>query len=195
MPPVPWRRVRDWECIACGSCCRRFYVPLNRREAVRIATKYGWDKIEIVHGKTVLRRVNGRCIFQVGNLCSLGNDKPVVCKTWPILVMEKPIYGRGEEAIFQLDEMYYVYVDLRCPSVRLGRPSQRLVEMVIPEAIRIKRTGGPQRFTTSSLRSPASVITISETRGFSIDLLEFPAFSHQQPRQQREPPWLRGPLP
>ncbi len=191
MPPIPWRRVKDWECVACGSCCRRFYVPLSREEAVGIAAKYGWDKLEIVHGKTVLKRVNGGCIFQVDNLCSLGNNKPIICKTWPILVMKKPVYGRGEEAAFQLDEMYYIYVDLRCPNIVLGRPSRRLVDRVIPEAIRIRRNGGPQRFTTSSLRTPIPLITISEIGEPSISLSRFPAFSLQQPRRLHEPPWLR----
>ncbi|MGY0287910.1 MAG: YkgJ family cysteine cluster protein [Candidatus Methanodesulfokora washburnensis] len=127
---LSWSKVKDWTCFACGECCKWFFVSLRPDEAVRISSTYGRDKIEIVHGKPILRRIGNSCVFLHGNLCLLGDEKPIACKLWPIIIMRE---GDAESYFCG----YHVYFDNRCPGVQKGRPSDRLYR-VIMEAIHLK---------------------------------------------------------
>ena len=127
---LPWSKVKDWVCFACGECCKWFFVSLRPDETIRISSIYGRDKIEIVHGKPILKRIGGSCVFLHENLCLLGDEKPIACKLWPIIFMregDSQSYFNG----------YYIYFDSRCPGVKKGRPSDRLYRAII-EAIRLK---------------------------------------------------------
>ncbi len=162
MRPIPWARVRDWNCLACGECCKRFVIPLRADELARILHTFGEWAIEFKLTKAYIRKPysGSRCIFQYRMqdrwLCILQEMgmKPVACKLWPFIPLVKPKYGRDREAFFEhLGERFYIYVDPRCPGVALGRPSLRLIQNVLPEVIEL-RLGikAKQRFTTSSIR-------------------------------------------
>jgi len=157
--PIPWARVRDWNCLACGECCKWFVIPLRADELARILHTFGEWAIEFRLGKAYIRKPFSRCIFQYRRqdkwLCALQevDMKPVACKLWPFIPLTKPKYGRDQEAAFEhLGERFYVYVDPRCPGISLGRPSSHLVQRVLPEIIELRlgmRTR--QNFTTSRL--------------------------------------------
>lgn len=146
---LPWSRVRKWTCFACGECCRWFFVSLRPDEAIRISSIYGRDKIEVIHGKTIIRRIGDSCVFLWGNLCLLGDEKPIACKLWPIVFMEE---GDAESYF----DGYHIYFDDRCPGVQRGRPSERLY-MTIIEAIRLKEGQKIRQIYTTARIEPSSI--------------------------------------
>lgn len=130
---VPWRLVASWHCSACGNCCKEYRVRLRAYEYLKLR-KTGL--IEEKAGRFYIRKIGRLCPFQSGNICSLGNFKPVACKLYPFSVLKK-----GEEnALFEFEgEEFYVYVDDFCWNVRLKgdlRPSAEIVPKV-EEAIEI----------------------------------------------------------
>ncbi len=141
---LPWSRVRDFECYACGICCYYFRVPLQLHEALAIAKTFGPSTVTLLGGKQYIAKDDGEpCPFLVKlggrQLCSLQDLglKPRACKLWPFRIYKKPEHGREEEAYFshRLGE-FYVYVDQRCPGISFGRPTPRLIS-TIEEAVEI----------------------------------------------------------
>ncbi len=126
---VPWRRVSRWTCLACGKCCRVYKPRLTFYEYLTLPKAF----VEERKGKYYIRKFNGLCPFQHGNVCAIQEKKPLSCKLFPF-----SIYERGEdEALFVYgDEEYYVYIDTFCENVLLGRPTKELVK-AIEEAIKI----------------------------------------------------------
>jgi len=136
---VPWRRIRDWRCIACGECCRHFSVPITQEEWRTIVDLYGLGFTTVINGKPHIRSsVSGGCIFQRRSqgmwLCAIQSVKPLVCKLWPFRIYGHPRHGDPDSASFtyRRQEMF-VYCDPRCSGVFLGPPSPHLAESVIPE--------------------------------------------------------------
>ncbi len=143
---VAWRRVASWHCSACGVCCRHYRVRLSAYEYLKLK----WTGfVEEKNGRFYIRKVNGRCPFQIDSLCSLQKTvKPLACKLYPFSV-----YTKGnDEAAFEYDgEEYYVYVDTFCPNVRVSKGrSERITEMV-REAVMLFRMEGEHRLLTKNL--------------------------------------------
>jgi Fe-S-cluster containining protein len=167
---VPWSRVASWTCDGCGECCAWFTVPVTMHEYARISHSYGHDVLTLGLGRAYLRRRgDGCCIFQYCEdsrwLCGLQADKPYVCKMWPFTVCKEPLHGRQQAASW--DGPYgrvYVYVDLRCPRLTLGEPTQYLIDKVLPESVDIamgKRTA--QLYTT---RIPPQAVAAQPGTGY-----------------------------
>jgi len=137
--PVPWGRIRDWNCIACSECCRHFSVPITREEWRTIVELYGLGFTTVIKRQPHLRStISGRCIFQrwiQGRwLCTIQTVKPLVCKLWPFRVCNHPEHGDPESASFiHRRRQIFVYCDQRCSGVSAGSPSIHLVSSVIPE--------------------------------------------------------------
>ncbi len=128
---VPWRKVHSWHCTACGRCCNEYLVPLRTYEYLRLK----WTGfVEERFGKFYIKKINGKCPFQVGRLCMLqGELKPIACKLYPFKIRKKG----DEKAEFEYKgERFYVYVDVFCPNVVLGKPSESLRRMIV-EAIQV----------------------------------------------------------
>lgn len=141
---VPWSKIQDWFCTACGDCCKEFKVPLRTYEAVLLSKIFGFYCMELGVGTTYLKRwLDGRCIFQIKigrrMICGIQSIKPIACKMWPFAVFEAPRYEQGKEASFDFrGETYFVYVNSYCRGLVYGRPSFRLINSVIPEFIELK---------------------------------------------------------
>lgn len=140
---LPWSAISSYHCLACGTCCYHFAVPLRFNEAIKIARSFGWSNIENRKGRLFIRKINGRCPFLIHSgslgLCYLQSIgiKPKACKLWPFHISERPEHGRSDEAIFTTKQgTFYVYLDARCPGVKLGRPDEALVSTLI-EALEI----------------------------------------------------------
>lgn len=90
--------------------------------------------IEEKVGRYYIRKVGNNCPFQIGNLCSLqGEAKPIACKLYPFVVLKKG----NEKALYEYNnEEFYVYVELGCPNLKLGRANDK-IEMLIGEAIQL----------------------------------------------------------
>jgi Fe-S-cluster containining protein len=159
MAYIPWRRVADWKCTNCGTCCRRLKIILTPQEADDIAEHFGESRV--ARGPVPrLGKTSGRCHFQrqsdSGSLCLLQNTglKPASCKTFPFMVARKPLRGSGEaEAVFRPGDVY-VYASDRCPSIRLGEASDRLAGQLLPEVVEIALHGRKEQVYTTSRNPP-----------------------------------------
>lgn len=120
---MPWSRVHSWHCIACGECCKHFKVPLTFWEYLK------FRKLGVVEErrKYYLRKINGRCPFQIGRFCGIQESKPLVCKLFPFTIRQR---GDDSALFYYGDDEYYVYVDVFCRNIVFGGPSFRFKEMV-----------------------------------------------------------------
>ncbi len=153
---IPWTSINNWACQACGNCCIGYRVPLKMDEFVRVTNTYGPDKVEYGLGKVYLRvGPNRRCIFQRPTMsrwiCTLQGMKPLACRIFPFRLHKNPIYKRGDNSLISFNgEKYHLYLDPVCKGVIHGKPSERFVNMVIPE---ILKTGigiaQKQKYSTS----------------------------------------------
>ncbi|OYT49720.1 zinc/iron-chelating domain-containing protein [Candidatus Bathyarchaeota archaeon ex4484_231] len=143
MMPVPWSHVSYWRCTGCGICCKKFDVVLKFDEWLRLVKTYGIGVTTAGLNKFYLnKRPDGSCVFltQSGNIsfCGLQNMKPLACKLWPFRILDKPKYGRPNEAAFNYNgRRLYVYIDPLCPEILWGKPTPKMVYKVIPEFIEI----------------------------------------------------------
>lgn len=158
---LPWSRVSDFRCYACGLCCYRFQIPLKPQEALSIERLFGPGYVTSVAGKLYIRKEEGGpCPFLVernGKLVCHLQDlglKPKACKLWPFRIYHKPEYGRAEEAYFSHRlGSFYVYVDQRCPGIKLGRPKPRLIK-TIEEAVEIWLGARSNQLLTTAILRP-----------------------------------------
>jgi Fe-S-cluster containining protein len=140
MKYIPWSKVSDWYCRTCGKCCKIFKVPLSFIEVNLLSKKFGFYCIEAYAGSFYLKRINGKCIFQFNNLCSIHPFKPMACKLWPFSINEIPKYGEKDSSYFEYKgEVFYVYLNSYCEGIVPGKPSFRLVNKTIPELIELIR--------------------------------------------------------
>ena len=141
MLPVPWRYIQDWNCPACGQCCRGFQVVLNYVEWVSIVKTYGVEFTEPSISQFCIKRKNdGTCIFlhnyHGSCLCGLQNMKPLACKLWPFKISNQPRYGRANEAEYNRGEVkLYVYVDPFCVGLKWGTPTQEFMNTKLAEFV------------------------------------------------------------
>ncbi len=121
---LPWRKVREWRCHACGRCCLAYTPKLTYYEYLKMPEQFVVEK----RGKYYIRKFGKRCPFQSGNLCMIQSSKPLSCRLFPFSV-----HRRGDEmALFEYGgEEFYVYVDPFCPNVVPGEPSKSLTERVL----------------------------------------------------------------
>jgi hypothetical protein len=143
MEPIPWRRVKSWNCITCGICCKEFDVALGYKEWTNIIRNFGVGAIKPSVTRLCLgKKGDGTCVFlyySFGSwLCGLQLDKPRACKLWPFKVLLQPKYGRGSEAIYRFREKdFFLYVDPSCLGLTWGTPTKRFMYETLPEFIEI----------------------------------------------------------
>ncbi len=154
---LPWSSIRTFRCLACGTCCSHFAIPLRPSEALAIARIFGWHRIEARKGRLFIRKDEGGCPFLV-KMISLGvcylqeiGVKPRACKLWPFHIFRNPEYGRREGAAFPSRYgTFYIYVDTRCPGITLGRPTDALAAAAM-EALEIWLGVRTEQSLTTSL--------------------------------------------
>jgi Fe-S-cluster containining protein len=157
---IPWRKVSFWRCLACGECCKKFRVPLTMFEYVEITSKFGENIIELDLGKAYLRRnpLTGRCVFQkLKNenwICGIQEAKPIACKLWPFIILTKPKQKSDEALFIYKGENVYIYVDKRCPKVKIGKPTSYLINKVLPEVVNLNFNNKTKQFYSTSFLSP-----------------------------------------
>ncbi len=129
---VPWRRVASWHCSACGVCCRVYKPRLTAYEYLKLRNT---GFVEEKMGRFYIRKINGKCPFQHGNLCRLQHSmKPLACRIFPFRV-----YTRGDDAAFfgLHGEEYYVYADPFCPNLKVKSDTREVREIyeMVREAV------------------------------------------------------------
>ena len=101
------------------------------------------DSIEEIRSRIYIRKVRGRCVFQMKNLCLLQplGLKPLSCKLWPFYVSTVPVSdweGREITSLFVLDEReYFAYVNVTCKGIQRGSPEE--MKQAISEVIALYR--------------------------------------------------------
>ncbi|MCS7122262.1 MAG: YkgJ family cysteine cluster protein [Archaeoglobaceae archaeon] len=130
---VPWKKVASWHCTACGRCCYEYKINLRLYEYLKLkATGFVEEKF----GKFYIKKIDGKCPFQVQNLCILQKNKPFACKIYPFRIFRK---GK-EEALFEFNgEEFYVYVDVFCKNVLLKNDlkASKLMIPLVEEAVKL----------------------------------------------------------
>ena len=143
MPPVPWRYVESWSCLACGGCCKGFDVALRFDEWVNVVRTYGAGLTEPRIDRLYLsKKADGTCVFLFSfhdrQLCGLQHMKPKACKLWPFKIYVKPRYCRPNEAVFTAwKKKFFIYVDSLCRGIRWGSPKKEFAQDTLPEFIEI----------------------------------------------------------
>ncbi len=142
MPLVPWRKVENWLCVACGDCCKEFRVPLRAHEAARFASLFGYGCLELGLGGYRLRKgLDGRCVFQVYRggkwICGIQSVKPLACKLWPFFISDEPQDSKDEAEYEFKGYRFYVYVNTFCRGVIYGKPCDAFANKVIPELVEL----------------------------------------------------------
>lgn len=143
MSPIPWRRIKSWNCINCSMCCREYDVVLGYWEWAKIIKDFGVGAIKPSIARLCLgKKDDGTCVFLYNSygkwLCALQWNKPRACKLWPFKIHEQPKYGEDKEAIFSFRERdFFVYVDPSCLGLAFGTPARRFMNGTLQEVIEI----------------------------------------------------------
>ncbi len=157
---VPWRRVASWHCSACGICCMKFKPKLTFYEYLKFREMGFSSFVEEKAGRYYIRKINGKCPFQVGRLCSLqGEKKPLSCKVFPFLVSRRKSgrAGREDEALIEVGgEEFFVYVSTDCPNTVLGKAGREM-EMLATQAVMLVTCGARLKDWSITCRKPESL--------------------------------------
>lgn len=107
------------KCVRCGACCRSNNIPIYKSEIKRIK-KLGYkESYFVVHDDTstslmgilynkgtILKKVNGRCIFLKGkNFCTIYDYRPTMCKIYPYANLNYNPQHKRMEAGYVLQDM------------------------------------------------------------------------------------------
>jgi Fe-S-cluster containining protein len=126
---VPWQNVADWNCKACGYCCKLYSVVLGFPEWIRLTKTFGSETtVADLDHFYIKRASDGTCAFLCNNsrnyFCGLQGMKPEACKIWPFKILTSPKYGEEKQAAFNyLGNNLYVYADTMCNGLRYGTPT------------------------------------------------------------------------
>ena len=86
------------DCTACANCCRVATTGVSERDIERLTRALGVSEAEFIEKytmegdpledeKRILRRSgDAGCVFLEGNLCSVYEDRPDICRRFPHLV-------------------------------------------------------------------------------------------------------------
>jgi Fe-S-cluster containining protein len=136
---VPWRYIADWKCNKCGLCCKAYSVVLNFQEWLRIVRNYGVEATTSGLDKLFIKRKSdGSCAFLHNfsnmHLCGLQQMKPKACKLWPFKIVNKPLYGYADDAVYNYGEnRIFVYADSACSGLKYGNPTREFSNLVLKE--------------------------------------------------------------
>ena len=126
---VPWQNIADWNCKACGYCCKLYSVVLSFPEWLNITKTFGMETTVAGLNRFYIKRTgDGSCAFLCNDAnnyhCGLQNSKPEACKIWPFKVLSEPKYGDENQAAYDFGGVrLYVYGDNMCCGLRFGTPT------------------------------------------------------------------------
>ncbi len=126
---VPWQNVADWQCKACGYCCKLYSVVLGFPEWLKISKNFGSETTVTGLDRFYIKRgSDGACSFlcstSLNYFCGLQSMKPKACKIWPFKVLVEPKYGELKQATFDyMGNRLYIYADAMCGGLRYGTPT------------------------------------------------------------------------
>ncbi len=116
-----WKAGLPFSCQQSGKCCHQRggygYVYVNPTERQRLAEHFGLSlgafnrkyTVSEEDGSRILRFVDRACVFLEDGLCSVHENKPVQCRTWPFW-----------EELLESPETYAREVKSFCPGSHSG---------------------------------------------------------------------------
>ena len=94
-----------YQCNGCARCCYK-HIQLNPYEIARLARNRGVDSRAFLAayaelgGSALKRRSDNACVFLRDNRCSVHDDRPLVCRLYPL---GRVIDVDGSESFLRLD--------------------------------------------------------------------------------------------
>ncbi|MCS7115317.1 MAG: YkgJ family cysteine cluster protein [Candidatus Bathyarchaeota archaeon] len=140
---APWQFIANWECRACGLCCKAYSVVLSFQEWLSIVKNYGVETTASDLSKLYLRKKSdGSCVFLYKfsdmHLCGLQHMKPTACKLWPFKVLTSPKFGYAREALYTFNgNKLYIYADSNCKGLVYGKPTWTFATQTLREFVEI----------------------------------------------------------
>jgi Fe-S-cluster containining protein len=121
---VPFEDHR-FECAMCGECCRSRSIPLTFEDIKRISKYKDPRDFVVVFGEKRLvldrREWDSGCVFLRDGKCTIQEDKPLVCRLYPVCVSDYPLMEEEGKSIELEDgSNAFVYVDTSCKGVGKG---------------------------------------------------------------------------
>lgn len=78
------RNRRLFECVRCGNCCRLGFIELTDEDIRRIEGEGHMGFYNLTKsGEKKLKKSDGKCVFLVGDSCSIYESRPEVCRRFP----------------------------------------------------------------------------------------------------------------
>jgi len=86
------------DCQACGNCCKNMRPALDQKDMKRLASHFSMSRDEFKaeylvkdsEGEFVVRKKP--CPFLSGNLCSVYQDRPEACRSYPHLHKKELVF-------------------------------------------------------------------------------------------------------
>lgn len=98
--PYSRRSVFSYDCHGCGRCCYDKIIHLNPYEVSRLAqnremgTTDFLERYTAANGTALKQRDDGSCIFLRSQGCGVHQDRPLVCRLYPL---GRRVTAEGEE--------------------------------------------------------------------------------------------------
>jgi Fe-S-cluster containining protein len=99
------------DCTECANCCREVYVSLSAGEIEVLAEYLELEVDEVIRqyttrdpsdrSSTIIRHVNGGCVFLDGDLCMVYMARPTACREFPYLSSTKRSLGNRMPSLFR----------------------------------------------------------------------------------------------
>jgi Fe-S-cluster containining protein len=89
-PPLQRDSAFSYACAGCGYCCHDMGIRIGPYEILRLARARGLSTTAFIAryteaGGTMLRNeADGACPFLIGRACAVHDDRPVVCRLYPL---------------------------------------------------------------------------------------------------------------
>lgn len=80
----------SYTCNRCTRCCRRFQIPLNPFDLLRLADHFGMTTTAVIEqhldgNNSLQRRKDGACKFLSAEGCDAHGGRPLVCRMYPLV--------------------------------------------------------------------------------------------------------------
>ncbi|MBU7000877.1 MAG: YkgJ family cysteine cluster protein [Theionarchaea archaeon] len=113
-------------CAMCGECCCSRNIPLTLEDIKRISKYKDPKDFVVIFGERKLvldrREWDSGCVFLRDGKCTIQEDKPLVCRLFPICVSDYPLTEEeGRKIELEDGTSAFVYVDTSCKGVGRGK--------------------------------------------------------------------------
>jgi len=72
-----------FNCQQCGNCCRLKIIDLSKEDVERLEKGGYKDFTEMKAGEVTFKRVNGRCLFNKNDKCTVYEHRAAICREFP----------------------------------------------------------------------------------------------------------------